>query len=115
MIPYRPEPFTNFAEENNMKAINDALEKVSAELGRDYPLVIQGEEIMTDERLVSVNPSAKKEVIGTLSSADQALADQAMQSAAATFTTWSRVPAEQRAGYLFKAAAMMRRRKHEFS
>ncbi|MED0757256.1 hypothetical protein P4S93_16935, partial [Aneurinibacillus thermoaerophilus] len=38
MIPYRPEPFTNFADEQNMKAINKALEKVSAELGRDYPL-----------------------------------------------------------------------------
>ncbi|SDH43705.1 hypothetical protein SAMN04489735_10251, partial [Aneurinibacillus thermoaerophilus] len=26
MIPYRPEPFTNFADEQNMKAINKALE-----------------------------------------------------------------------------------------
>ncbi|MEJ9216366.1 aldehyde dehydrogenase family protein, partial [Aneurinibacillus thermoaerophilus] len=32
-----------------------------------------------------------------------------------TFKTWSRVPAEERAGYLFKAAAILRRRKHEFS
>ncbi|CEH27762.1 L-glutamate gamma-semialdehyde dehydrogenase [Aneurinibacillus migulanus] len=115
MIPYRPEPFTNFAEEKNMNAINEALEKVSAELGRDYPLVIGGEEVMTEERLVSVNPSAKKEVVGSVSSADQALADKAMHNAAATFKTWSRIPVEHRAGYLFKASAMMRRRKHEFS
>ncbi|NME99873.1 aldehyde dehydrogenase family protein, partial [Aneurinibacillus aneurinilyticus] len=98
MIPYRPEPFTNFAEEKNMNAINAALEKVSAELGRDYPLVIGGEAIMTEERLVSVNPSAKKEVVGSVSSADQALADKAMHNAAAAFKTWSRVPVEHRAG-----------------
>jgi 1-pyrroline-5-carboxylate dehydrogenase len=115
MIPYRPEPFTNFAEEQNMKAINEALEKVSAELGRDYPLVINGEEIMTEEKITSINPSAKKEVIGRVSIASQELADKAMKAATETFKTWSRVPAEHRARYLFKAAAILRRRKHEFS
>ncbi|AMA71894.1 L-glutamate gamma-semialdehyde dehydrogenase [Aneurinibacillus thermoaerophilus] len=115
MIPYRPEPFTNFADEQNMKAINKALEKVSAELGRDYPLVIGGEEIMTEDKIVSINPSAKHEVIGRVAAADQALADKAMNAAWETFKTWSRVPAEERAGYLFKAAAILRRRKHEFS
>ncbi|MED0680426.1 L-glutamate gamma-semialdehyde dehydrogenase, partial [Aneurinibacillus thermoaerophilus] len=85
MIPYRPEPFTNFADEQNMKAINKALEKVSAELGRDYPLVIGGEEIMTEDKIVSINPSAKHEVIGRVAAADQALADKAMNVAWETF------------------------------
>lgn len=115
MIPYRPEPFTNFTEEQNMNAINEAIEKVSIELGRDYPLVIGRERITTEEKISSINPSAKDEVIGRVSSADQVLADQAMHAAADAFKTWSRVPAEYRARYLFKAASMMRRRKHEFS
>ena len=115
MIPYRPEPFTNFTEEQNMKAINEALENVQAELGRDYPLVIGGEKIMTEKKLVSINPSAKDEVIGRTASASQELAEKAMQNAAETFKTWSRVPAEHRSRYLSRAAAILRRRKHEFS
>ncbi|WCN38284.1 L-glutamate gamma-semialdehyde dehydrogenase [Aneurinibacillus uraniidurans] len=115
MIPYRPEPFTNFLEEQNMKKINEALEKVQTELGRDYPLVIGGEKIMTEKKMISINPSAKNEVIGRTASASQELAEKALQNAAQTFQTWSRVPAHQRSRYLVKAAAIMRRRKHEFS
>lgn len=115
MIPYRPEPFTNFLEEQNMKKINEALEKVQTELGRDYLLVIGGEKIMTEKKLISINPSAKNEVIGRTASASQELAEKALQNAAKTFGTWSRVPAHQRSRYLVKAAAIMRRRKHEFS
>ncbi|BAU26710.1 delta-1-pyrroline-5-carboxylate dehydrogenase [Aneurinibacillus soli] len=115
MIPYRPEPFTNFLEGQNMRLINEALEKVQIELDRDYPLVIGGEKIMTEKKIISINPSAKNEVIGRTASASQELAEKAMQNAAETFKTWSRVPAQHRSRYLFKAAAIMRRRKHEFS
>ncbi|WP_047150395.1 L-glutamate gamma-semialdehyde dehydrogenase [Aneurinibacillus tyrosinisolvens] len=115
MIPYAPEPFTNFNDENNMQAINRALEKVMAEIGQDYPLIIGGEKIVTDQKITSINPSAKDEVIGRVSSASQELADKAMNAAYNTFKTWSRVPMEQRARCLFKAAAILRRRKHEFS
>ena len=43
------------------------------------------------------------------------LAEKAMQVADETFKTWKKVKPEVRADILFKAAAIVRRRKHEFS
>ena len=40
---FRNEPFTDFSKEENAQAMRNALEKVKAELGREYPLVIGGE------------------------------------------------------------------------
>ncbi|MBO1913574.1 aldehyde dehydrogenase family protein, partial [Microvirga sp. 3-52] len=49
------------------------------------------------------------------SKASQELAEKAMQVADETFNTWRKVKPEFRADVLFKAAAIVRRRKAEFS
>jgi 1-pyrroline-5-carboxylate dehydrogenase len=115
VIDYKPEPFTNFKEDKNREEFEKALKKVESELGKDYPLIINGERIITEDKIISVNPSQKSEVVGRVSKASQALAEKAMQAAAHTFEKWKAVPGKHRAGYLFKAAAILRRRKHEFS
>ncbi|TYP70053.1 L-glutamate gamma-semialdehyde dehydrogenase [Paenibacillus methanolicus] len=112
---FRNEPFVNFALEENKRAMEAAIAKVKAGLGRDYPLHIGAEKIVTEAKIKSINPGNVDEVIGYVSKADQTLAEQAMQTALATFETWKKVPAAERAEYLFKAAAIMRERKHEFS
>lgn len=115
VVDYRPEPFTNFNDEKNKKEFEAALQKVEAELGKEYPLIINGERIKTDAKITSVNPSKKSEVVGHVSKANQELAEQAMQAAANKFEEWKAVPGTHRARYLFRAAAILRRRKHEFS
>lgn len=115
VIPYANEPFTNFALEDNVKAMQAAIAKVKGELGREYPLYIGAEKVMTEAKITSINPGNVDEVIGYVSKADQALAEKAMNTALETFESWKRVPARERAEYLFKAAALMRERKHEFS
>jgi 1-pyrroline-5-carboxylate dehydrogenase len=115
MIPYTPEPFTDFTQTQEVQAYDRVLSKVQSELGRDIPLVIGGKRIATEKTSISINPSKKAETIGRIAKADQALAEQAMQSAYDVFKTWSKVSPEDRASVLFKAAAILRRRKHEFS
>lgn len=115
VVPYENEPFTNFAQEDNVKAMQAAIAKVKGELGRQYPLYIGSEKIMTEAKITSINPGNVDEVIGYVSKADQVLAEKAMNTALATFESWKRVPARKRAEYLLKAAALMRERKHEFS
>ncbi|WP_442604341.1 L-glutamate gamma-semialdehyde dehydrogenase [Paenibacillus sp. KN14-4R] len=92
-----------------------ALRKVKGQLGQSYPLVIGGEKITTERLIKSINPGDTDQLVGTVSQADQALAEQAMTAATKTFETWRFVDAQARAGYLFKAAAVMRRRKFEFA
>lgn len=114
-VPFRNEPFLDFKNELNNKLYDAALSAVEAELGKTYPLVIGGAQIHTERTLKSVNPSCKRQVIGIVSQADTELAEQAIQTAARTFETWKHTPPSERARYLFKAAAIMRRRKFEFS
>ncbi|OAT79359.1 L-glutamate gamma-semialdehyde dehydrogenase [Desulfotomaculum copahuensis] len=114
-IPFVNEPLTDFTREENRRRMNAALAAVRERTGRTYPLLIGGEEIHTGEKIVSYNPSQHDEVIGQVSRADRALAEKALQTAAQTFTSWRLVPPEARARYLFKAAAIMRRRKFELS
>ncbi len=115
MIPYTTEPLTDFSKEENRQAYQEALKKVQSELGQDYPLIIGGERITTEDKIVSYNPAKKTEVVGTVSKANQELAEKAMKIADDKFKTWSKVKPEIRADILFKAAAITRRRKHEMS
>jgi 1-pyrroline-5-carboxylate dehydrogenase len=115
VVPYKHEPFTDFSIPENKKAFEDALKLVESYLGQDYPLIIGGERIMTEDKIVSINPANKKEVIGRVSKANKELAEKAMQVADKTFETWRKTKPEMRADILFKAAAIVRRRKHEFS
>ncbi|OXS79314.1 L-glutamate gamma-semialdehyde dehydrogenase [Domibacillus enclensis] len=115
MIPYKHEPFTDFSKEANASAYKEAIKNVTDSLGKHYPLVIGGKHIITEDKIVSFNPANRSEVIGSVSKADQALAEKAMQAAAHAFQTWKKVSPEIRADVLFKAAAIVRRRRHEFS
>ncbi|OEC02955.1 1-pyrroline-5-carboxylate dehydrogenase [Lysinibacillus sphaericus] len=115
MIPYKHEPFTDFSQEANYNAYLEALNKVESYLGQDYPLIIGGERITTEDKIISYNPAKKTQVIGRVSKASRELAEKAMQVADETFKTWKKVDPAIRADVLFKAAAIIRRRKHEFS
>ncbi|MGV2620755.1 L-glutamate gamma-semialdehyde dehydrogenase [Halobacillus sp. ACCC02827] len=115
VVPYKHEPFTDFTVEENRKALQSAIKQVEADLGKEYPLIIGGERIMTDDKIKVVNPADKKEVIGYVSKANQELAEKAHKAADETFQWWRKTKAQFRADILFRAAAIVRRRKHEFT
>lgn len=113
--PYKHEPFTDFGREENRAAFQKALDTVNEWMGQSYPLVIDGERIETEDKIVSINPANKDEVVGTVSKATQDHAEKAIQAAAKAFETWRYTDPAERAAVLFRAAAKVRRKKHEFS
>ncbi|HEX6292709.1 MAG TPA: L-glutamate gamma-semialdehyde dehydrogenase [Herpetosiphonaceae bacterium] len=113
LTPFRNEPFTDFSASVNVQAMQAALSRVKEQLGQTYPLIIGGEAISTDDTSTSINPGRPQEVIGRFAKATVDHADQAVEAAARAFESWRFVPPAERAGYLFKAAAVMRRRKFE--
>ena len=115
LTEYRNEPFTNFALPENQAAMAAALALVAGQKGRHYPLKINGKAVDTEARITSSNPSRTKEVVGTVARANADLADQAVQAAATAFQGWRRVEPAARARLLLKAAAILRRRKFEYS
>jgi 1-pyrroline-5-carboxylate dehydrogenase len=112
---FRNEPFTDFTNETNASAMRAALAKVKGELGHEYPLVIAGERIKTDAKLESINPANRSEVVGRFQKATKELATRAVEAAYEAFKTWKQTTAEERANLLFRVAAILRERKHEFS
>lgn len=114
---FRNEPFTDFSKPENKEAMLSALEKVKGELGKEYPILIDGEKIALASKFESRSPSNKEKVVGVFSEGDSdtSLVNKAVEAASEAFKTWKKVPAAERAEYLFKAADIMRRRKHEFS
>ncbi|HYG57032.1 MAG TPA: L-glutamate gamma-semialdehyde dehydrogenase [Symbiobacteriaceae bacterium] len=115
VIEYQPERFTDFRTEENYRAFMAALEKVQGELGRAYPLIISGDRIMSEQQFDSTNPARPAQVIGRVAETGRNHYEQAMQAAQGAFESWSRMDAKARARVLLKAAANLRRRKHEFS
>jgi len=117
MDEFKNEPFTDFSKPENVEAMRAAIEKVRGELGREYPLLINGEKVTLTEKFESFNPAKKSEVVGRFSEADAdtSLVEKAINGASDAFKTWRNVPASERAEFLFKAADLMRKRKHELS
>ncbi|XLG12924.1 Hypothetical protein ACI5QL_00332 [Bacillus velezensis] len=86
--PYKHEPFTNFQDQSNVEEFKKALATVNEYLGKDYPLVINGEKVETEAKIVSINPADKEEVVGKVSKASQEHAEQAIEAAAKAFEEW---------------------------
>jgi 1-pyrroline-5-carboxylate dehydrogenase len=112
---FQNEPNTDFTKVEEVKKLKEAIAAFRNELGKDYPVIINGEKIRTNDKLTSINPGKKDEVIGYVSKVNRKMAEQALEVATETFETWKRVSPEERAGYLFKAAEVMRKRRHELS
>lgn len=113
--PFKNEPFTDFSRSDEIAAFQMALKKVELELGGDYALIVGGERIDTAVKRKSINPSSHVQTLGSVAQADTSLANRAIVAAAAAFDSWKRVAPASRARLLYKAASLLRRRKHEFS
>jgi 1-pyrroline-5-carboxylate dehydrogenase len=115
---FRNEPFVDFSILENADAMRTAIEQVRSELGREYPLIINGEKISTGKKFESINPAEKTQVVGVFSDADEDadnLTAKAIDAATEAFKLWQQISPAERAEYLFKAAAVIRDRKHYFS
>src|ERR1700730_7032196 len=115
MSEFTNEPFVDFSKPENKRAMEAALKKVDAEFGREYPMYIGGEKVITTAKMASTNPSHPQQVIGVFQTATAAHASQAVEASAKAFETWKRVPAEKRVEIVFRAAEIIRQRKFEIS
>ncbi|HJY63861.1 MAG TPA: L-glutamate gamma-semialdehyde dehydrogenase [Ignavibacteria bacterium] len=115
MKQFKNEEYTDFSKKKNAEKFISALEKIHADFDKEYPLIIGGEKIFTEDKIFSINPSNTNETVGRVSKASPEHVDRAIDTAHAKFLEWRDVPAKKRANFLLKAAKLMRKRKHEFS
>ena len=112
---FRNHPLTDFSKDENRQKMQAALEEVKSQFDRTYDLYINGQEIETGDILKSYNPCQKDQVVGSFHKAGNDDVKTAIAAAEKAFESWRFVAPEKRADYLFKAAAVMRRRQFELS
>ncbi|HYH05915.1 MAG TPA: L-glutamate gamma-semialdehyde dehydrogenase [Thermoanaerobaculia bacterium] len=112
---FRNEPLTDFNKPEHKAAMDLAIAKILGQVGGEHPIVIGGERITGRKTFTSLNPAHKDQVLGKFQEGDENDAHRAVDAAWEAFESWKRVPAAERAGLLFRAAKLMRERKHEFS
>jgi 1-pyrroline-5-carboxylate dehydrogenase len=108
------EPFTDFKAPENARKMREALNLVTSQLGREYDLIIGGDRLKTEGKILSLNPAQPAQVVGVHQKAGAEQAEQAMTAALRAFELWSRVPVSERVSLLLGAADVIRRRKFEF-
>ncbi len=107
--PFANEPAADFTRDDTRSDFLLALETVRSQLGRNCPLIINGEQIHTAGTVESVNPAAPDEIIGRAAQCGQEHIEQAIRAAEQAQDMWRETPPEKRAAVLFKAAEKMRR------
>jgi 1-pyrroline-5-carboxylate dehydrogenase len=109
------EAFLDWSDAENVRQMEAALEQVRGEFDRTYPLLIGGRKITEGERDAAHSPSQRDLVIGHTVRATAEQAREAIGAAEEAFRTWRKVPWEERADYLFRAADALRARRFEFA
>jgi len=112
---FRNEPLSDFAQESARRGMREALESVRQRWGEHYPVVIGGRRRETPQRIESINPSHKNQVIGTCGSATEELAREAVEAAAKAWSDWADLDVRVRADYLLRVASILRERRYEFA
>ena len=114
IAPFKNETVKNFTDPDDAAAMRAALAAVRRDFGKTYPLVIDGKRIETEKKIRSINPANPAEVVGFTSSASKEQAVGAIEAATRAFDSWKRVAPQDRAGYILKAAALLRERRFAY-
>lgn len=109
------EAYLDFSKPATARKQREAIEAVRKKFGKEYPNYVNGKKIRTSAKTLSYNPANTKEVVGVFQKSGRDDAEKAMKAAAKAFESWKNVPAKERASYLFKAAAVIRKRRLEIN
>lgn len=110
---FKNEPELDFSLPEHKQGMLDAFARIDAEKGASYPLIVNGERIMTEGKTVSISPSTK-EVLGYMSSCDEATADRAIKGADEAYKTWGATPVEERITCVRRLTALLKRDRYYF-
>jgi 1-pyrroline-5-carboxylate dehydrogenase len=108
------EPFTDFSDPENARAMRSALDKVASHLGAEYSLIIGGERLQTPDKIRSINPARPAQIVGVHQKAGAEQVEPAMTAALRAYESWRGTSTDERVSLLLGAAAIIRERKFEF-
>jgi len=96
--------------EDLQRAYDEAAGRMKAELGKEYPFVVNGEERWTEEKYAEPSPIDSDVIIGRFSQATVKDAEDAVAAAKAYSLEWERIGWQERVRILRNAADIMEER-----
>ncbi|MCS7167165.1 MAG: L-glutamate gamma-semialdehyde dehydrogenase [Gemmatales bacterium] len=111
-VTFRNEPHSDFSRAEARQAMFDALAQVNHQLGREYPPIINGKPVFTNQRTEIYNPSHKRQLLGIVHFASISEAEQAIQAAVGAFPKWRDTPVHHRATLLRRLADWFAQRRY---
>ena len=116
MVPeFHNEPMSDFSTEAQRNGFRAALERVQKRLPLEGKNRIGGKRVSAARHFTSVNPCDFRQVIGRFPEGTAADAGRAVANATRAFESWSQVRPGERSALILRIAAILRKRKHEFS
>jgi len=115
IAPFRNEPIRDFSDPADRRSLEEALARIRPTLGRRWALVIDGVKVAGPRTIRSINPAKPYELVGEVDEASPEQVSQALDAATEAFASWKTVRAEQRADFLFRAAARIRETKDDWN
>jgi 1-pyrroline-5-carboxylate dehydrogenase len=112
---FKNEPTTDWSKPEHRKKQQAAIAALESRLGTEYPNIIGGKRVTAAGKLNSLNPSDPSQVVGIFQKGTPEMANRALDAALEAFREWRFVAPDVRAGYLFKAAKIMRARRFELN
>ena len=111
---FRNEPQRDFSQVDNRTALQQALETVRSQLGRQWASSSEGLRL-TGPHMESHNPGRPDEVVGRVSSASSGDIQQALRRAVQAQESWRDTTTERRVDILCAAASIIRARRDELA
>ncbi len=96
-------------------AFDDALAAIGSEMGRTYPMIIDGAERTAGRQFEVTSPIDHSLAIGSFQSGTEQDVHDAVAAAKAAYPAWSSRPWQERVEIMRKAAALIRERKFRLS
>jgi len=115
VTPFRNEPIRDFSDPGDRRSLEEALDRARTTIGRRWPVVIDGERLHGARTIPSIDPAHPDVVVGEVDEATLDHVSRALDVATARFATWRRTSAEERAAFLFRAAAQIRATKDDWN
>jgi len=91
--------------------MQEAIRAVGGELGREFPLWIDGKASRAAKTFRSLNPSQSDQVVAVVHQAGPDEVEAAVQAALRAYESWRWVPAEEKSALFMRAAHILRTRR----
>lgn len=108
--------FLDRSQENRFHSrYEKAVNLVSSEFGKTYPVIIDGKKIYTSESMIRTSPTDRRIILGYMSKANSTHAKKAIQAATNAFENWSIMDYKKRVKLFRKIGTIIKKRKFELS